>query len=196
VVVVDDPISSLDEHRALTTVQEVRRLVERARQLIVLSHNKPFLCRIWEGADTAIRAALEVSRDGAGSTLRTWDVNQDCVTEHDRRHAALREYLAANTPNEREVASALRPVLEAFVRVAYPEHFPPGMLLGPFRNLCQQRVGTPQEILGAADTGELSDLVEYANLFHHDTNLAYATVGINDAELRGFVDRTLAFTKR
>jgi hypothetical protein len=30
----------------------------------------------------------------------------------------------------------------------------------------------------------------------HDTNLAYATVRINDAELRGFVDRTLAFTRR
>lgn len=29
VVVIDDPISSLDEHRALTTVQEIRRLAER-----------------------------------------------------------------------------------------------------------------------------------------------------------------------
>ena len=196
VVVVDDPISSLDEHRALTTVQEVRRLAERTAQLIVLSHSKPFLCRIWEGADKTTRAALEVSRDGAGSALRTWDVNQDCVTEHDRRHAALRDYVAANTPNEREVAGALRPMLEAFVRVAYPEHFPPGALLGPFRNLCQQRVGTPQQILGAGDTAELRDLVEYANLFHHDTNLVYATVTINDAELKGFAERTLAFTRR
>ena len=49
VVVIDDPISSLDEHRALTTVQEIRRLAERVAQVIVLSHNKPFLCRIWEG---------------------------------------------------------------------------------------------------------------------------------------------------
>jgi len=196
VVVVDDPISSLDEHRALTTVQEVRRLAERVGQLIVLSHSKPFLCRIWEGADPTTRAAIEVSRDGPGSTIRTWDVNQDCITEHDRRHAALRDYLAANTPNAREVAAALRPVLEAFVRVAYPRHFPPGSLLGPFRNLCQQRVGTPQQILNGADTAELRDLVEYANLFHHDTNLAYATVTINDAELKGFAERTLAFTRR
>jgi len=113
VVVIDDPISSLDEHRELTTVQEVRRLTERAGQVIVLSHSKPFLCRLWEGADRAARAALEVSRDGAGSTLRPWDVNQDSVTEHDRRHLALRQYLDANMPNNREVAAALRPVLEA-----------------------------------------------------------------------------------
>ena len=192
---IDDPISSLDEHRALTTVQEMRRLGEGVRQVIVLSHNKPFLCSLWEGSDTG-RAALEVWRDGTGSSLRPWDVRQDCITEHDRRHAMLREYLVTAVPNSREVARAIRPVLEAFVRVAYPEHFPPGSLLGPFRGLCQQRLGTPQEILNAADMAELRDVLEYANRFHHDTNPAWETVGVNDAELRGFVVRGLAFTKR
>jgi wobble nucleotide-excising tRNase len=66
VVVVDDPISSLDEHRTFTTVQEIRRLAERASQVIVLSHNKPFLCRLWEGADDNTRAAFEVVRDAVG----------------------------------------------------------------------------------------------------------------------------------
>jgi len=41
VVVIDDPITSLDEHRHLTTVQEMGRLAQRAGQLIVLSHSKP-----------------------------------------------------------------------------------------------------------------------------------------------------------
>ena len=52
VVVIDDPISSLDEHRSLTTIQELRRLGENVGQLIVLSHSKPFLCDLWQGADT------------------------------------------------------------------------------------------------------------------------------------------------
>lgn len=105
----------------------------------------------------------------------------------------LREYVAASTPNNREVARAIRPHIEAFLRVACPEHFPPGTLLGPFRNLCQQRLGTAQQILGAGDTQELSDLVEYANRFHHDTNPAWETEIINDAELLGFVTRALRF---
>ena len=79
-VAIDDPISSLDDHRSLTTVQEIRRLAERAGQVVVLSHNRPFLCRIWEGTDHTIRAALQVARDGAGSTMRSWNVDQDCVT--------------------------------------------------------------------------------------------------------------------
>jgi len=196
VVVIDDPISSLDDHRSLTTVQETRRLAERAGQVIVLSHNKLFLCRIWEGADPTWRTALEVARDGEGSTIRTWDVDQDSVTEHDRRHAMLRAYLADGTPNSREVARAIRPVLEAFLRVACPEHFPPGTLLGPFHRLCAERVGSDREILDNPMTEELGDLKEYANRFHHDTNPAWGTEAINDGELRGFVERALRFARR
>jgi hypothetical protein len=196
VLVIDDPISSLDEHRALTTVQEIRRLGERAAQVIVLSHNKPFLCRLWEGADSTVRAALEVVRAGAGSTLRAWDVAQDSITEHDRRHARLRDFLATGAGDKREVAQSIRPHLEAFLRVACPERFPPGRLLGPFRNLCRQNLGGPEEVLDRRTIQELDEIVEFANRFHHDTNLAWQTEAINDGELRGFVVRALRFTRR
>jgi wobble nucleotide-excising tRNase len=196
VVVIDDPVSSLDEHRKLTTIQEIRRLAGQVGQVIVLSHDKGFLCRLWEGADPSMRAALEVARDENGSTLRVWDVNQDCVTEHDRRHALLRAFLATGTPNSREVAHAIRPTLESFCRVAYPENFPPTTLLGHFRNICKQRLGTNEEILSAPNTQELCDLVEYANRFHHDTNPAWGTELINDGELQGYVKRTLSFATR
>jgi wobble nucleotide-excising tRNase len=196
IVVIDDPITSLDEHRSLTTVQEMRHLAERTAQVIVLSHDKPFLCRVWDGTDRDQRAALEIARDGLGSTIRAWDVNQDSVTEHDRRHALLREYRTGAGSNNRQVAASLRPMIEQFLRVAYPEHFPPGTLLGPFRNLCEQRIGTSAEILDQADTRELCNLVEYANRFHHDTNPAWEIERVNDTELLDFVNRTYYFTRR
>ncbi len=196
IVVIDDPITSLDDHRALTTVQEIRRLVQRTAQVIVLSHSKPFLCRLSEHPDRTIVTAIQVTRDGAGSTLSSWDVNQDCITEHDRRHARLREYAVRSNGNDREVAKSIRPIIEAFFRVACPEHFPPGSLLGPFRGICDQRVGTPQEILNQHHTQELRELVEFANRFHHDTNPAWETETINDAELLSYVQRALAFTRR
>jgi wobble nucleotide-excising tRNase len=196
VVVIDDPISSLDDHRSVTTVQEVRRLAERAGQVIVLSHDKRFLCRLWNGADPTTRSALEVIRAGNGSTIRTWDVVLDSVTEHDRRHARLREFVDSPTSDPRETARAIRPHLEAFLRVACPEHFPPGTLLGPFLGLCRQRVGQSIEILDRTATQELGELTEYANRFHHDTNPAWETEVINDTELRSFVQRALAFARR
>lgn len=197
IIVIDDPITSLDEHRSLTTVQELRRLADRAEQILVLSHTKAFLCRIWESSDPAARAALQVGRDGAGSTILSWDVDADSESEHDRRHALLRAYMSnAAAADQREVAVAIRPLLESFLRVAYPENFPASTLPGRFKNLCEQRVGTAREVLCQADTDELSDLLEYANRFHHDTNPAWETEVVNDGQLRGFVNRTLAFAKR
>jgi len=196
IVVIDDPVSSLDENRSLTTVQEVRRLVNQVNQVVILSHSKPFLCRVWEGAPPNLRAALQVVRQGADSTIDTWDVNNDSITENDRRHEVLRDYLANGGQNEREVAVSIRPCLEAFFRVAYPTVFPPGTLLGPFRGICNQRVGTPQEILCQDDINELQDIVDYANLFHHDTNPAWQTEVINATQLEGFVRRALQFARR
>ena len=138
VVVIDDPITSLDEHRHLTTVQEMGRLAQRAGQLIVLSHSKPFLCQLWESVDKSVaREAIEIGRNGSGSTLRGWVVHHDLITEHDKRHALLRSYLDSSVPDNRKVAEALRYVLERFVRVAYPDHCVPGDMLGKFINLSQ-----------------------------------------------------------
>lgn len=195
VLVIDDPISSLDDHRTLATAQEIRNLVQRATQVVVLSHNKPFLCRLWEAADATVRAALEVARQASGSTLQSWDVGQDCVTEHDRRHARLRNFQSDGTGDEREIARDIRPHLEAYLRVACPENFPPGRLLGPFINVCEQRTGTASEILNTAHTQELKQIVEYANKFHHDTNPAWETEVINHTELTGFVERAMIFTR-
>jgi len=198
VVVIDDPMTSLDEHRSLTTIQEVRRLSERVDQLIVLSHSKPFLCALWDGADTANRMAMQIFRDVNGSSLAAWDVSKDAITEHDRRHELVNAYIQRGNraADARQVAMALRPIMESFFRVAYPEHFPPEAKLGQFHNLCLQRQGTLAEILSAADTQELRNLLDYANRFHHDTNPAWEVAVINDQELLDFGRRTIEFTRR
>jgi wobble nucleotide-excising tRNase len=197
IVVIDDPMTSLDEHRSLTTIEQVRSLVGRVKQVIVLSHSKPFLCAIWEGADTQTRSSLRISRDGAGSTLAAWDVHQDCITEHDRRYALVRSYLQAADPaSERLVAQALRPILEAYLRISFPVEFPPGTLLGRFIDVCRQRLGQANEVMIQAHIDELDRLRAYANRFHHDTNAAWQTTAINDQELVGFAQRILNFTSR
>ena len=197
IVVIDDPMTSLDENRSMTTVQEIYRLTDKVSQVVVLSHSRPFLCAMWDKADRLGRAAIKVIRNRDGSDLGAWDVKQDAITEHDRRHAKVVAYVGSNNAaDERDVASALRPILESFMRVAYPEDFPPDSLLGPFLNRCTQRVGTTEEILNASNIAELQDLLEYANRFHHDSNAAWQTETINDQQLQHFCQRTLAFTRR
>ena len=197
IVVIDDPMTSLDEHRSLTTRQQILSLIDRTAQVVVCSHEKHFLCGLWEARDRINRVAMMIERDGDGSTISEWDVTRDCVTEHDHRHELIRNFLQRGSRvEERRVATALRPILEAFCRVAYPADFPPGSMLGHFCDTCRNRIGQSNEILSQQDTQELRQILDYANRFHHDTNTAYETEGINDGELRLFAERTLNFTKR
>ncbi len=100
------------------------------REIVVLSHDKPFLFRVWDGADLSMHSAVEVARDVQGSTLRPWDITAGMVTEHDRRHAAMLEYVRNSIGSPRDVAENLRPILETSPD-SYPDAFEPGALMGP-----------------------------------------------------------------
>lgn len=197
IVVIDDPMTSLDEHRSLVTVQEIRQLLDRVRQVIVLSHSKPFLIALWKAAPRNNRAGMRIARAAVGSVIEAWDVNQDSVTEHDHRFARATAYVQNADPAQaRTVAADLRYMLEAFLRVAYADHFPPGSMVGQFVMVCQQRFGAANQILNQADTVELRAVLDFANRYHHDSNPTYQTENINDAELTNFAGRTLAFIRR
>ncbi len=70
------------------------------------------------------------------------------------------------------VAAALRPILEAFMRVAHPSGLTARHDAWPFHNILQQRLSGPNQLLKATDIAELRALLDYANRFHHDTNAA------------------------
>ena len=65
-----------------------------------------------------------VKRSGQSSSIDPWDVHQDCIAEHDKRHALIQHYIeTGNSGKERDVATALYYVLEAFLRGSYPAIF-------------------------------------------------------------------------
>jgi hypothetical protein len=82
------------------------------------------------------------------------------------------------------------------MRVAFPEHFPAGSLLGPFVDRCRRKIAAGQPILAEPLTNELWELLNFANRFHHDSNPNAHNEIINDQELVGFVRRALAFARR
>lgn len=198
VVVIDDPVSSLDEHRLLMTVEEIKKLVGQVAQVIVLSHNKRFLATIWDQTKTAAsdsRTALKIVRRNDGSSLLPWDVSAEVVTMHDILHKRIETYVqTGSNGDERSVAEGLRPYLEGFLRVMYPAKYPPGTMIGNFLKRCRETLHTDDQILASEDMETLASLLTYANLFHHDTNPLYDTVEINAQALTSYARRTLAFT--
>ena len=70
VVVLDDPMTSQDEHRALATAAQIAQLASRAAQVIVLSHDAGFLQRIADHAQTDV---VQLELDKARRTLVPWN---------------------------------------------------------------------------------------------------------------------------
>ena len=194
VVIIDDPMTSLDDHRSLTTRQEIKALLNEVDQVIVLSHSKAFLCGLWNSADKTLVSAMKISRSGSTSTLSEWDVKQDTITEHDRNYLMVNDFIEnGHGADERSVAVALRPILESYVRISCPNLFPPGSLLGRFLDTCRQHENTQNQVLEPDIRIELRALLDYANNFHHDTNPAWQTANINEQELHDHARRTINF---
>lgn len=199
IVVIDDPLSSLDDHRSTVTSQEIQALVPRTAQTIVLSHSKRLLCSVWSRTRQGDGVPLEIRVQGGSTALVSWNIHEDAVTEYDRRHDRLRRFVREGGSREeaRRVASDLRPILEGYLRVVCTEIFHPGDVLSHFMNRARQVLADGGDPVYTQDQlDQLQGLIDSANRFHHETNPAWDRVldELNEQELRGFGTRVIQFT--
>ena len=194
VVAIDDPISSMDSGRTLATAQEIRKLVGKFGQVIVLSHDKRFLLEISQYSDAKSTCALQVVRTGDGSTLAIWDLDEESLTQHDRRSREFSTFLEDGSGNIRQIAQDIRPHLENYLRVTCPSVMRAETKLGQFMATCEERIRTPNEILSEQRFNELGEILEFAHKYHHDANPDASSQTISQTELTSFVKRTLRLT--
>ena len=196
IVVIDDPVSSLDDHRSRATIEEIQWLSKQVKQVIVLSHTKRFLCQIWKELASGAGKALRLSRIGLdGSTIDEWDIQREMISTHQKRYNALTDYICRGQDDEK-IARDLRPHLEHFLHVAFPDAFIGGMMVGNFCDVCRDRLGTGTELLSHADVRELEELNKYSREFHHDSITRGQFAPPNPTELVGYVQRVLTFTRK
>lgn len=196
IIVFDDPLSSLDCHRTAATRSALRRYADRCNQLIVMSHKHEFLCTLWEEMKSETRSCVHICSSATGSCLSEWDVQSHARDQHDERHERLTRFFNHEESDQRDIAKSIRPHLERFVRVAYPEYAPPGTLLGTFLNTCRTQSDQGKHVLNDTDYTELDELNNYAKEFHHETRSQATAPALNETELRRFVARTLEFVRR
>ncbi len=203
IVILDDPMSSLDRNRRLATIQEIRGLMLEVAQVIVMSHDERFLFDLYDraarrdGQGRVVEAAtLCITRVANGSTVAPWDLEQEKLDQHDKRHAMFEQYLGEGTGDRQKLAQAIRPHLECFLRTAYPGDFREGETLREFRNRVRASLQNGRPIMSESRLAELDAILEYANNPHHATNAEDDTARVNDAELRTWIERMQRFPKQ
>ena len=194
IVIFDDPFNSQDGFRQDCTVQKIRKCGQDCAQVIVLSHDPRFLKRVWDRLQTlhAERKCLKLARIGqCDTTICEWDVEEATQALFKADLRVLTEYFNSGIGDPRDVVQKIRPVLESYCKYLSPGLFADtdslGDIIGKIRN-----AGAGHQLFTHCDN--LDELNNYSTRYHHGEGQHPATEPINEAELQGYVKRTLDFT--
>jgi wobble nucleotide-excising tRNase len=199
IIVIDDPMCSLDLNRKQQTRMVIKNLHDNCHQLILLAHDAHFLREFRSdllrptGANPAdIQCVRLKAVSDSYSDFDDIDFDRECESAYYKAHRLLDEYLAGQYPGSINVARSVRPMLEGYLHRRFPGMINQGLLFGAVVasiNNAQQ----PSPLVHAQNiTDELNEINLYVGQFHHDTNPAADQVNVVDGELRTYVTRALA----
>jgi wobble nucleotide-excising tRNase len=196
VVVLDDPVSSLDHNRRHESLRIIGLLTSKCRQMIVLSHDRFFIRdfrnRVLD-SKTIPTETLTIKRVQKGfSAIAPCDIDDVCTSEYYRHHRLVSDYVdGKSTADARDVAKAIRPMLEGYYHRRFPGRIPRRTVFGQIIQQVQQ--AQPGDPLGNLRPliEKLAAVNDYAGRFHHDTNLAADTAIVVESELVNFAGQAL-----
>ena len=190
VIVFDDPFSSQDSFRRNHTVHQIHKCAENCAQVVLLSHEPSFLKLLWDRVAPADRKTLQLARVGEENTVIVeWDIERAVQARYRADIDALQRFFSLGEGERREVIQKLRPVLEGYCRTLYPTQFADQDTLGVIVGKIRAAVVT-HPLQSIAD--DLDEVNMYCRRYHHGENPNAATEPIDDAELLGYVKRTMA----
>jgi wobble nucleotide-excising tRNase len=194
IVIIDDPITSLDRNRRFCTSQEIVNLANRCQQLVVMSHDPFFLFDISQNITSCKH--LEIYRSTTASEIREWEISESVKSDLRKNYDCLREFADSGLGNSRLVATTIRIYLEGLLRIKYPDEFPDAEWLGDFiARIHACSPGDTLHHLQGSTVQELEQINNYSKRFHHDQNPNAGSEPINETELESYVNRTLDLQK-
>lgn len=199
VVVFDDPIASFDSGRQNYTRNQIARVISKARQGIVMSHDPYFLVRLHRRLVDVREGAigtLEIIKSSRGSELVKWDIERDAKTDFFKNYSMMRDFLeGVSGANKKEVIKAIRPALEHNLRSRFPGSFSSGQNLG--RYLAQIRDADDADEIGVLKKyyDLLDDLDSYTAPYHHASSPAETPPRIDATELKKHIALALRFMR-
>jgi wobble nucleotide-excising tRNase len=129
IVVVDDPMSSLDLNRKHATRTVLKKIHAKAKQLIVFAHDPYFLldlrdALLKENPTAAIAEVKLVYGQSNYTIMAKLDIDKECESSYSLHHRLLNEFVAGIASDPKTVAKAVRPLLEGYLHRRFPGLIP------------------------------------------------------------------------
>jgi wobble nucleotide-excising tRNase len=196
IVVIDDPMCSLDLNRKQQTRLILKRVHDNCEQLIVLVHDIHFMRGLRDeilrtGPPQEIACVKLRTVANRYSSFDGIDIDQECESAYFKCHRVLGEYLNGTTQSSMDVARSIRPMLEGYLHRRFPGLINQGLLFGQVIDAIRNAPQGSPLVHAQNITDELTGINSYAGQFHHDTNPSADQIQIIDGELRQFVERAI-----
>lgn len=200
IVVVDDPVSSLDRFRRDATSQILQRISDNARQLIVLAHDATLIRdlrdRFTKGkgsnpADTTVHCLARTPNDY--TTFASVDIDAVCESDYYRNYRLVTDHVESGASDVRGSAAALRPLLEGHLNRRFPGAFTSATTLGAMITAIDNADSSSPLSHAKHLAPEMWSINAYASQFHHDSNPgSYSTQPVDDMTVKTHGKRILA----
>jgi len=119
VVILDDPLSSLDETRREATARVLLELSPKLNQLAVFTHKKDFLHMLFDKIPSSITLQIRSDRT-KGSWLEPFDVEEDRKSQYARTMESLQRYVSEDYgPTADSMQGNIRKAFEVVLKTKY-----------------------------------------------------------------------------
>ena len=132
VIVIDDPITSMDANRQWATYEAIRDFCGRDAQVIVLSHSAEFLHTVWDEYGRRRDQGKSTKRlwirpkEGTVHTSNIepeWDSESFLMNRHRKRIQKVEEFIGGVQHDPEEVGKCLRQIVEHHYKDLYPMQY-------------------------------------------------------------------------
>jgi len=201
VIVIDDPMCSLDMTRRQHTRTVLKQIHTKAEQVIILAHDVHFLrdfrdALIKEDKTTQIAMFQMVAAPQGYTDFAALDIDKECESVYASHHRMLYQYSSGIGSDHASIAKAIRPMLEGYLHRRFPGLLPKDILFGQVVLLIRDAPNSSPLRHAKNLVDELNEINEYAGQFHHDVNPDADKVVITPSELKTFVERALEVVHR
>ncbi len=193
IIVLDDPFTSMDEFRRTFTANEISKLTDRAKQVIVLSHEKNFIRLLWDRIDHSITSCIAIQTGAPGmASLAQLNIEEATRPRNQTDRTKVLQFIDATEGDPGVVRSLLRPVLEHFYRNGDPELFSADEMLD---GIIRKIDAAEDDYRYKAALSDLKEINQYTRNFHHAPVPGSASEETPVEELKVYCERVRELTR-
>jgi wobble nucleotide-excising tRNase len=190
IIIIDDPMSSLDQSRQFTTQIALKSLASNGKQLIILSHDPRFLQSFFENGifDQEDCVTLEIKRANNDYSIISQCDLEDCIqSAYKNNYRTVSDYIYQGQGCDKYfVVRAIRPFVEATLRNRFLDLLKGADGLGKMIDMIDRSPSTSPLARSKVHLPMIRELNAYTSSHIHDTSASDTVQNISDIELKKY----------